>query len=216
MNNTLAWYDRLAVLYDLLTLRDRPYRRARELAIQMLELQEGDVVVDLFCGTGVNFAAILRRIGPTGRIIGVDGSAGMLAKARRRIQRNGWNPDQIELVKQDLGACRADSLASILPEGCIPKVLITLALTVFPNYEDVVDCIFTAMPEGTRFALMEVYAPPRARGVKLLNFIGAADCSRRVWEPFKARAARYQEIQRPFPSLYIQATLVIATGVKET
>lgn len=215
MKQTLAWYDKLAELYDLLTFKDRPYRQARELIIQMLDLQEGDVVVDLFCGTGVNFAPILRQIGPTGRIIGIDGSAGMLAKARRRIQRNGWNPDQIELIEKDLGSLRADFLAGILPEGCIPKVLITLALTVFPNYEEVVDCIFAAMPKGARFALMEVYAPENARGAKLLDFIGAADCSRRVWEPFKARAAQYQEVWYPFQFPYIQAALVLATGMKE-
>ena len=215
MSQTLTWYDRLAELYDLLTFRDKPYRQAREVTIQMLDLQEGDVVVDLFCGTGVNSAAILRQIGPTGRIIAVDGSAGMLAKARKRIQRSGWNPDQIELIEKDLGSPRADSLADILPEGCIPKVLITLALSVFPNYEEVVARIFAAMPEGTRFALMEVYTPENARGARLLNFIGAADCSRRVWEPFKARAARYQEVRYPFQFPYIQAALVLAAGVKE-
>jgi len=215
MNQTLTWYDKLAELYDLLTFRDRPYRQARELTIQMLGLQEGDIVVDLFCGTGVNFAAILRQIGPTGRLIAVDGSAGMLAKARKRIQRNGWNPDQIELIEKDLSSCSAESLAGILPGGCIPKVLITLALTVFPNYEEVVARIFAAMPEGVHFALMEVYAPENARGAKLLDFTGAADCSRRVWEPLKARAAQYQEVWHPFQFPYIQAVLVLATGVKE-
>ena len=83
MNDVLDHYDRFSSLVDL--FRDWPYREARAVAIE--QLQPGDEVVDLFCGTGVNFERLLARIGPTGRVLGVDGSEGMLAGARRRIER---------------------------------------------------------------------------------------------------------------------------------
>ena len=48
---TLAWYDRLAALYDVTC--DFPYATARRRAIDCLALSPGACVFDLFCGTGV-------------------------------------------------------------------------------------------------------------------------------------------------------------------
>lgn len=42
----------------------------------------GDRVVDVACGTGVVAIAAARRVGPTGRVIGVDLNPGMLVMAR--------------------------------------------------------------------------------------------------------------------------------------
>ncbi len=95
----LDHYDRFPSLVDL--LRDWPYRNARAAAIEELSLQLGDTVVDLFCGTGVNFELLLSRIGPTGRVIGVDGSEGMLTRARRRIEQRGLGSDRLDLRRID-------------------------------------------------------------------------------------------------------------------
>ncbi|MDP4540499.1 methyltransferase domain-containing protein [Qipengyuania sp. DY56-A-20] len=54
------------------------------------QLHPGDLVVDLCCGSGQNFADLQRRVGPYGRIIGVDISAGMLDVASVLVARKGW------------------------------------------------------------------------------------------------------------------------------
>jgi len=41
-------------------------------AVQALELQNGDAVVDIGCGTGLNFSLLEEAIGPEGTLIGVD------------------------------------------------------------------------------------------------------------------------------------------------
>lgn len=43
-------YDKFSYIYDW--TGDYPYHQVRQNAIDKLQLQEGDVVVDLFCGTG--------------------------------------------------------------------------------------------------------------------------------------------------------------------
>lgn len=96
-NQALRWYNGLSLVHDLLSFNDWPYRKQ---AINMLDLQPGDTVIDLFCGTGVNFGPILERISKHGRLIGIDGSAGMVARARKRINKAGWKPEQIALIER--------------------------------------------------------------------------------------------------------------------
>src|SRR5437016_2394526 len=91
-------YDRYAPTYDrqLRQLR-RIQEGIRARAIRQLELTKGNIVLDVGCGTGASFAALVEAVGPDGRIIGIDQSTGMLGEARRRIERDRWaNVEVIE------------------------------------------------------------------------------------------------------------------------
>jgi ubiquinone/menaquinone biosynthesis C-methylase UbiE len=96
-------YNRYAPTYDrqLKSLR-RIQEGIRHRAIDQLNLASGDAVLDVGCGTGASFAALVDAVGPAGRVIGVDQSEGMLREARRRVERHGWrNVDLIEAPVQD-------------------------------------------------------------------------------------------------------------------
>jgi ubiquinone/menaquinone biosynthesis C-methylase UbiE len=215
-NKAIRWYNKLSLVHDLLSFNDWPYRDARKQAIKALDLQSGDTVIDLFCGTGVNFGPVLDQIGSHGQLIGIDGSTGMLAHARKRIQNAEWNAEQVTLLEKDLLHLASDPLSGIIPQGEVPKVLITLALGVFANYEEVFTTIFSAMPVGTRFVILEGYCKEGARGARLINLIGHSDCRRRVWEPVKELTNDYQEAWYTPNFKYIKVALVVATGVKRT
>ncbi|HEY8293436.1 MAG TPA: methyltransferase domain-containing protein, partial [Thermomicrobiales bacterium] len=60
------------------------YQEIKGRSYDLLALGAGDHVLDLGCGTGDDVVALARRIGPTGRAIGVDASATMIAEAHRR------------------------------------------------------------------------------------------------------------------------------------
>jgi demethylmenaquinone methyltransferase/2-methoxy-6-polyprenyl-1,4-benzoquinol methylase len=57
-------------------------------AVAALDLRPGDTVVDVACGTGFCFPAILERIGPQGRLSAFDSSPDLLAQARTRARGN--------------------------------------------------------------------------------------------------------------------------------
>lgn len=212
---TLTWYDKFSYFHDLLNFNDWAYRDARQMAVDALNLSEGDIVFDLFCGTGLNFKPLLRQLDTSGKIIGIDGSSGMLARAGQRIRRNAWGEHQIVLLEKDLLNLHSDFVADYLPKSAAPKVLITLALSIFENYEDVFTNIIAVMPPGTRFALMDVYCPEYSLGAQFLNRLGDSDCSRKVWEPLKARTTNYFEKMNPLRFRLTRGSLVVAAGTKE-
>ncbi|WP_411285641.1 class I SAM-dependent methyltransferase [Lapillicoccus sp.] len=73
-----------------ITPRDLPvsaapiYGVGRERAIPALHLREGSRVLDIGCGTGLNFPRLLAAVGRSGQVVGVDHSGEMLEVARRK------------------------------------------------------------------------------------------------------------------------------------
>jgi Protein-L-isoaspartate(D-aspartate) O-methyltransferase (PCMT) len=64
--------------YYLIGFRWWAYRRR---AVAALQLQPGATVVEIGCGTGLNFGLLQKRIGASGRLLGVDLCADMLKRA---------------------------------------------------------------------------------------------------------------------------------------
>jgi len=79
----LARYGAVAPDYDALTAGGDAYRRR---TVDRLPLRAGDVVLDVGCGTGLNFAALTRAVGPGGRVVGVEQCPAMAARARERAE----------------------------------------------------------------------------------------------------------------------------------
>ena len=67
-------YDRNARFYDLAVwgyyLVGMPIGKWRRMVVEALELRPGDTVVEVGCGTGLNFDLLQKAVGPKGRIIG--------------------------------------------------------------------------------------------------------------------------------------------------
>ena len=147
-----ARYDFTANLYYLIGFRLGAYRRA---AVAQLAIQPGDTVVEVGCGTGLNFRLLQRVIGPAGRIIGVDLTDAMLAQAQRRIEREGWR-------NVDLVAC--DAARYEFP-GRLGGILSTFALMLVPEYESVIERGARALAPGRRWVVADLKVPewPGAR-----------------------------------------------------
>lgn len=144
-------YDISAKLYYLLGYPQRAHRRR---AMQALELRPGDTVVEIGCGTGLNFTQIQQAIGPAGRIVGVDLTDAMLARARRRIDAHGWR--NVTLVQ-------ADALEVELPMG-IDAILSTYALTHVPECAEVIARGCEVLSPGGRWVVLDTKLPENAPG----------------------------------------------------
>lgn len=106
-------YRRLAATYDRnIPLRKRLEETFRRRAIDALRLKPGDSVLDVGCGTGGSFSLLEDGIGTTGRLIGIDQSPEMLAKARERLERHGWR--NVTLIEAPVQAVEAPVQADVI------------------------------------------------------------------------------------------------------
>jgi precorrin-6B methylase 2 len=70
-------------------------------AVRLLRLREGNRVLDAGCGAGGSFPELVRAVGPSGEVVGVEISPETVVNARRRIGKNGWrNVEVIEAPAQ--------------------------------------------------------------------------------------------------------------------
>ncbi len=94
-------YGAHAPSYERDTAPGNVYRRLTATKLRPLT---AEVIVDVGCGTGANFEFLQDGVGPSGRIIGVDLSPDMLARARARVERNGW--DNVTLIESSADDAR--------------------------------------------------------------------------------------------------------------
>jgi demethylmenaquinone methyltransferase/2-methoxy-6-polyprenyl-1,4-benzoquinol methylase len=136
-------YDLTANLYYLIGFREQHYRKR---AVEALRIREGDVVVEIGGGTGLNFSLLQRKTGPAGKIIGVDLTDRMLQQAEKRVTRHGWR--NVELVRTDAGAFA-------FPSGT-NKILSTFAITLMPEFDRIILNGKNALPPGGRLAILDL------------------------------------------------------------
>ena len=161
-----------------------PQRAQRLRAVQALGLRPGDSMVDIACGTGLNFSLIEQVIGPDGRIVGVDLTDAMLTQAQHRIEANAWS--NISLVQ-------ADAAEFDFPTE-FDAILSTYALTQVPEPGDVIARGAAALSHGGRWVVLDLKPPDNAPrwlaqlGIALARPFGSIDewIARRPWEAIRA------------------------------
>ena len=126
-----------------------PQRTQRLQAVHALGLRPGDSVIDIACGTGLNFPLLEKVVGPGGRIVGVDLTDAMLARAQDRIGANGWR--NISLV-------HADAASFDFPPET-DAILSTYAMTQVPECAEVIAHGAKALDGGGRWAVLDLKVP---------------------------------------------------------
>lgn len=95
-----ATYDEASRDYEDASLRYWQYLSTR--TIDRLALRPGDRVLDVPCGTGHSLIAAADRVGPSGRVVGLDYAEQMVAIAREKVQASGLQ--HVELGVGDMTA----------------------------------------------------------------------------------------------------------------
>jgi demethylmenaquinone methyltransferase/2-methoxy-6-polyprenyl-1,4-benzoquinol methylase len=147
-------------------------------------------VIDVACGTGLNFPLIEEAIGPDGRIVGVDLTDAMLTRAQDRIETNGWS--NISLVQ-------ADAADFDFPTD-VDAILSTYALSQVPECAEVIAHGAAALCGGGRWVVLDLKVPDNTPGwlaqvgTAMVRPFAAIDewIMRRPWEAI--RAAMQEEL----------------------
>lgn len=154
-------YDLAVKLYSLLGLKIGKYRR---MTVNALNLSKGDTVVELGCGTGLNFPLILDVIGEDGKLIGVDLTDKMLDQARKRVTQNQWK--NVELIQCDFSEYEFPSnLDGIFSTGALQYSL---------QYDQIIKRGRDALKSGKNFVVFDLkmsQGPSRIFAPILINFI---------------------------------------------
>jgi ubiquinone/menaquinone biosynthesis C-methylase UbiE len=144
-----ATYRKSARHYDVTSHLYYLQRAHRRSAVRALRLRPGDTVVEIACGTGLNFPLIEQQIGPEGRIIGVDLTDAMLAQAQHRIETAGWS--NVSLVQ-------ADAAEFEFPTG-VDAILATYPHALLPESRQVIIRGAAALSAGGRWVVLDLKVP---------------------------------------------------------
>ncbi|MCA9447710.1 MAG: class I SAM-dependent methyltransferase [Candidatus Omnitrophica bacterium] len=145
-------YDQASRWYDLFTkfLFDGILRlgKYRELVLDRLGNIEGSRVLEVGCGTGLNFSHILPRIKSDGELVGLDYSCGMLEKASTKIQTNEW--ENVVLVKDD-----AAKLENV--DGEFDAIVAYWCYGIVHDLESALEKALESLASGGRIAILDFH-----------------------------------------------------------
>ena len=129
-------------------------------------LRPGEVVVDLGSGGGLDVFLAAKKVGPTGRAIGIDMTPEMLARAKANAERQG-------LENVEFHEATIDKLP--LPDALVDCVISNCVINLAPDKQAVLREIARVLRPGGRVAVSDIALkkplPPEI-GTDLLAYVG--------------------------------------------
>ncbi len=175
----LELYRRMAPKYDRRGAR-WPFAGLRRRAVGLLELKQGHSVIDAGCGTGLALSLLEEAIGPEGRIVAIDQSPDMLARARERVETNGWQ--NITLIQSPVE--EAD-----IP-GQLDAALFALSHDIARSPQAVENVVRHVKPGGRVAVVGVTWGPWWALPFNLIQ-----------WLTMRRGATTYEGLDRPWSNL---------------
>jgi len=117
------------------------------LPTQFAQIKKGDVVIDLGSGAGNDCFVARAETGETGKVIGIDFTEAMVAKARQNAEKLGYN--NVEFRFGDIENMPVTSaIADVVVSNCV--------LNLVPDKNAVIKDIYRVLKPGGHFSISDI------------------------------------------------------------
>lgn len=130
-------------------------------------LKKGEIVLDLGAGGGFDCFLAARQVGPRGRVIGVDMTPEMVAKARENARKAGTKNVEFRLGEIEHLPV-ADASVDVILSNCV--------INLSPDKEQVYREAFRVLRPGGRLAISDVVAIRPIPSAMQRNFDSHSGC----------------------------------------
>lgn len=158
-------------------------------------LRPGETVVDLGCGGGLDVLLAAKKLGPTGKAIGIDMTPEMIGRAKQNASKSAVRNVEFHLAT-------IDKLP--LPDGSADCIISNCVINLAPDKQPVFREMFRVLKPGGRVAVSDIALKkplPDEIGNDVLAFVGCI-----------SGAILMNDYERGLKEAGFQAVQIIDTG----
>ncbi len=168
----------------------------------LASLEKGETVLDLGSGAGFDAFLSANRVGPTGRVIGVDMTPEMLARARRNAKKDGYK--NVEFRRGDIEKLPVD-------DDSVDVVISNCVINLVPDKRRAFQEAFRVLKPGGRMFVSDLVLTRPLPARVLKEGSALVGCIAGAWRKDKylaaVRAAGFKRVRVPvqtrFPTDFI-------------